>query len=197
MSEDRDLAEFLSIAQRFCAVIETAEDRNRQDVLFELGSVLPALYAASLRLPDRWSENETPEDERLGRDPYGPSYRRCMDVLGDHDGDNFWRFVNRMDGWDEPAESKLPWRRRGEDLPPHDVSSLADNLAELHLVLTDGFHVIGKGAEDEAIWEWRTHWFLWGEYVLRSLRTVHACLVAEAARNLVRGGPNFPLPPET
>jgi hypothetical protein len=74
---------------------------------------------------------------------------------------------------------------------------LADTLAELYLRLKEGLAVLASGREDQALSEWRFHWFLWGNYVTSSLVTVHACLVAESARRFVRGGPNFPVPPPT
>jgi hypothetical protein len=189
ISEHEDLAAFKAAAEHFCAVVESAESRTRADLLFDLGVALPALYVASLRLPD-W-DSETEESERLTRDPFGDVYGPLRDVLGDHGEDGFWAFVNHMDGVDEPRRIQF-WKKDGQR---HDIFAFADDLAELYLVLKNGLTLAGSGFEEEAVWEWRLHWFLWGTYITRSLTTLHACLVAEAARSLVRDGPDFPVPP--
>jgi Domain of unknown function (DUF5063) len=100
ISEHEDLASFQAAAERFCAVVESAAGRNRADLLFDLGITLPALYATALRLPEWYSETE--ESDRLTRDAFGDAYGPLRDVLGDHNDDGFWAFVNHMDGVDEP-----------------------------------------------------------------------------------------------
>ena len=180
VSQREDIAAFQKAAERYCALVEITEERSRADLLFDLGITLSAVYAASLRLPDRDSEaEETPRMKKA----YGDAYGRLTAGLGDSGGDRFWDFVNRMDGIDKKKHYR------------HFVDVLADDLAELYLTLKEGLALLASGRESEALSEWRLHWFLWGVYVTRSLATVHACLVAEAARGFVRDGPNFPVPP--
>jgi Domain of unknown function (DUF5063) len=156
------VAAFRAAAERYAAVIETAEGRPPEQLLARLIGVLPVLYEAALRLPDvRLETIKLPNRARLSQEPWEVVYERLRAVLGS--SDHFWK-VEAFGG----NESE------------HPGGSLADDLADIYGEVKEGLNHLAAGeSEIEVVWQWRdTFWGHWGQHAVGALLVIHAQLAA-------------------
>jgi uncharacterized protein DUF5063 len=164
--EQRQMDEFLAAASEYCELFETAKDLGSEQFLLRLARTLPRLQAAGVHLifpvPDEGAEEL---DLRLSLEESQIIGEPVYEVL-----------------------SEVDWSRIEGDLPesglqdtPRPLGPIAhflyDDLTDIYLDLKAGFRRIeagGPGAEQEAFFEWRLHfWGHWGYHNVEALRLIH------------------------
>ena len=145
-----EVERFIELAREFCGLLETATEREPEEVRLQLLRILPELYLAGGELPLPDTEGEY-ERVPLGLD--------LLVGLSKHLGerDRFWEVFDPTQQ-DEPLES-----------------SLAQELSEIRHDLQQGLIALERGAPlDAVVWEWRfgldSHW---GNHLVNALRAIH------------------------
>ncbi len=147
-----DAAELLSLARRYCSVIESLDDGNRQR-LGQLNQILPRLHAAMAAVPSR---EEGFFDPHVDLDQRFELFSRLRRLLGDLDG--YW-----MEYDVTPDRQEMS-------------GSLADDLTDIYCELKQGLQ--GLGDSDDAgrtVGRWRTGFCKhWGQHVVDAERHLYA-----------------------
>jgi hypothetical protein len=140
--------EFRAAADRFCTLVDSAEERSTEDFLAELQERLAEIYWSASRLRPSFNDSDAPKN--LAYEVQREAYERLRKKLGEEP----YRFVFS------------PW----ED---NDVveSTLAHDLAETYYDLKSCLH---DPRGDKAMWDSR--WAFdhhWGRHALQALHAVH------------------------
>jgi Domain of unknown function (DUF5063) len=172
VGRDDPVAEFRDAAGQYVSLIEAAPTMKSDLVLFQLASLLPALYRAAVQLPRR-SLADTSEDvssETHADDEVEESHRKWSEIydrLAVLPIDYYWTVEPDIDGEQEPM-----------------VGSLGDDLADIYLALKKGLDGLAAGlAERDVVWQWRFEfWTHWGQHAVDALGVMHR---REVVRDLV------------
>ena len=152
---------FVSAAETFIAVVETADTRSRVEFVRDLERALVDLYAAGLTLDDVEPSDTSSSDARANHDVAGLQ-RRLAQMLGDLD---FYNVV--FDPYDLDAQPV--------------TGSLADDIADIYRDLQDGFAALGDGETANAYWEWKfgfdCHWGRHAAEAIYALYNLHPRLI--------------------
>jgi hypothetical protein len=158
------------IARRYCALVDTADNLEKDQLLLDLYRILPDLVSEAIRLPDvdLYGRDE-PEDLNEGSSAERPSapmsgveWRALYELLRKRlgDVDLYWTVF-------DPTDSKDTEAIRG---------SLADDVADIYRDLKEVLNLTDKSAisPQEAIWDWRFSFYShWGHHAFSALRTLH------------------------
>jgi Domain of unknown function (DUF5063) len=134
MRDVPEVVAFEEIARRYVRLIDSDERLS----VSALAEVLPALYAAALRLPDVEPDSTNASDVVVTPD----EYKQVNGRVG-----RLTLTPRSLEDWElylgpEKEESRGGW--------------LADDLADIWRDLETGFRVLdGGGSEADVIWEWR------------------------------------------
>lgn len=172
-------AEFATIAEAFCTVVEQHAELGARAFLTRLHPILAAAYRAGLSLdPLDWgsgpddeiveddeedfSRESPPDPDRGSHDEWDSLYRALSDKLGEMD-----RYRMIFDPYEPLTKPEL----RG---------SLADDIADLYRDLDSGRRKWRRGEHEAAATTWRTHFELhWGPHALWALGALHSLAIAE------------------
>jgi hypothetical protein len=176
--ESPALRAFASLAEEYCSWIDSCDEHTCLEILSAAHSLLARLYAAGLALPstgvlfdddpddagtDVWEPGATPRDPDRGDDLSQARIYRCL--AGKLGRWNSYREV--FDPYEPPSEAEV-------------MSSLSDDLSDVHGDLRSGLLKWHRGGTGEALWEWRfgleNHW---GKHATDALRALHI-LAAES-----------------
>jgi hypothetical protein len=144
--------ELLAIARRYCTVIESLDDGNREP-LAQLNEILPRLHAAMARLP---TQEEGSYDANVDLDQRFELFSRLHRLLGDLDG--YW-----MEYDVTPDRQEMS-------------GSLADDLTDIYCELKNGLKRL-DGSDDtgRTLGRWRTGFCKhWGQHVVDAERHLYA-----------------------
>jgi len=145
-----EVERFIDLARGFCALLETATEREPATLRSELLEILPGLYVAGSRLPLLDVDADVPTSS-LQLDVLVPLSK----YLGGND--RFWEIF-------DPTQSEKPIE-----------GSLSLELSEIRFDLQQGLVALERGAPlDAVVWEWR--WGLenhWGNHLVNALRVIH------------------------
>jgi Domain of unknown function (DUF5063) len=142
--------EFRHAANRFCQLVESADELSRHEFLTGLDGSLPEIYGAALRLPATFDEGDEPEG--ISHEQWTEMFQRIRTKLGDADG-----YLLFFDPWDK-------------DDPPVEAS-LADDVADIYRDLK---RVIVDGRGEQGAWDWRFAFTQhWGDHAANALKATH------------------------
>ena len=163
MSNRDSVNTFKGAAERYVALIDAAESRQRTELFLDLVSAHSGIYAAALELPRTEPGSIDPVADGLGPEDRSGALKRMENLLGAEDW--YWTVVPVMKG----------------DIPEPLTGSLADDLTDIYHDLKDGLdHMMAGAPQADVIWGWRfSFWSHWGEHEVNALRIVHARLAAE------------------
>ena len=145
-----EVERFVEVAREFCALLETATEREPAELRSRLLELLPALYLAGGRLPLPDVDADVPS---------GSLQLDVLVPLTEHLGgnDRFWEVF-------DPTQEEGPLE-----------GSLALELSEIWFDLQEGLIALEQGvALDAVVWEFR--WGLehhWGNHLVNALRVIH------------------------
>jgi hypothetical protein len=142
---------FHSAAKRFCALVDSVDELSRREFLVRLNLALPELYAAAVRLPDRFVDESDPPDG-IPHEEWRSLFERARSKLGDADS---YRAV--YDPWDQ-IEAAIAF-------------SLADDVSDIYRDLQT---VLADDRGEDGAWDWRfafaNHW---GHHATNALSATH------------------------
>ena len=147
-----DTKELLAIARRYCSVIESLDDGNRES-LTQLNEILPRLHAAMTAVP---SHEEGSYDPSVDLDQRFELFSRLHRLLGDLDG--YW-----MEYDVAPDRQEMS-------------GSLADDLTDIYCELKNGLKRL-DGSDDtgRTLGRWRAGFCKhWGQHVVDAERHLYA-----------------------
>jgi hypothetical protein len=161
---------FGSVAQRFCAVVDSAPSLDRIEFLMQVYRILPQLIGEAISLPNiELNDDENQEEERrkwavraragLTEPQWVQLYPLLKDKLGDWD--LYWQV------FDPTTDSEAI---RG---------SLADDIADTCRDLKEGIILseTHQASPEDNIWHWRLGFYShWGSHAMLALRTIHFLL---------------------
>lgn len=147
----QEVEQFRSAAERYCALVESMDELSRYEFLARINLALPELYAAAVRLPDRFVDGPDPPDALSHKEAWD-TFERVQSKLGDADA---YRAV--FDPWDQTEEAI--------------AISLAGDVSSVYRDLKD---VLADDRGEHGAWDWReaftTHW---GRHATNALSAMH------------------------
>ena len=157
------VGDFKNIAERFCALVDSADQSDRTTFLFQLYLILPELIRAAVSLPAVSYESDPPENDFISHPRVRMSDSEWTQLYG-----SLKRKLEPNDiYWIVPE----CWKS-GESL----MESLADDIADIHRDLKGG---LNEQDTRDMIFEWRCSFYShWGSHAIGALKAVHE-LVAE------------------
>jgi hypothetical protein len=146
-----NIDELLAIARRYCTVIESLDDGNR-DLLAQLNEILPRLHAAMTAVP---LPEEGAYDPSVDLDQRFELFSRLRRLLGDLDG--YW-----MEYDVTPDRQEMS-------------GSLADDLTDIYCELKNGLKLLNGDVDTGAtLGHWRTGFCKhWGQHVVDAERHLY------------------------
>lgn len=155
------VADFVAVARRFCALVESEESSQAKTFEKECLTVLLELYQRLLLLP-RIDPNEPELPERIRHDEWQVVRERTAHRV---DCDQYWEVF-------EPFAEKKPD-------PIHAL--ISDDLADIWRDLKTGLSALDSGkpnSVESAVWHWRfgfgSHWGYHVAGAIRALTALHA-----------------------
>lgn len=147
-----EVDELLAIARRYCSLIESLDDENRQP-LNQLNGLLPRLHAAITAVPPR---DDGFFDAHVDLDQRFELFSRLRRMLGDLDG--YW-----MEYDVTPDRQEMS-------------GSLADDLTDIYCELKNGLTRLGDSDDaGRTLGRWRTGFCKhWGQHVVDAERHLYA-----------------------
>lgn len=154
---------FLGVAERFCAVVDSARDVNKEDLILAVYRLLPELIGEAVSMPVVESSDSTHHTKCKGA------------VLTDQQWAELYSLLKeKLGNWDiyfhvfDPTKDQEAIR-----------GSLADDIADIYRDLKKGLvcHHSDCKSADDILWEWRFLFYShWGDHAMSALRTVHFLL---------------------
>jgi hypothetical protein len=156
----RNVIEFATVANEFCAFIETVSELNRKDFLGKLQKLFPLLYLKASLLPEisDQDEEETPE-KFVTESDYVFILRKLSSKLGE---------------FDSYTEIPEPGTQVGEI---NIEANISENIADIYQDLKDFILAYRIGTVEvmrAALLECRNNFEqFWGQRLVNGLRAVH------------------------
>ena len=147
-----DVNELLAIARRYCSLIESLDEGNRQP-LYQLNEFLPRLHAAMTVVP---SKDDGFFDAHVDLDQRFELFSRLRRMLGDLDG--YW-----MEYDVTPDRQEMS-------------GSLADDLTDIYCELKNGLKRLDDSDDaGRTLGRWRSGFCKhWGQHVVDAERHLYA-----------------------
>lgn len=150
---------FSTVAQAFCAAVDSAEASDKNAFLMRIYRELPRLIEAALQLPQTEPTDSTESDAspRLSHE----EWKRVYDVVAAKTGewDCYWQVF-------DPTKTDEPV-----------AASLADDIADIYRDLSAGI-VLNRAQQcppQDIIWDWRTSFYThWGKHAIDAMQAIHS-----------------------
>jgi Domain of unknown function (DUF5063) len=156
------------LANKFCAVIDSASNIQRAELLVKVYRMLPTLIGEAMHLPDVESRDND------GQKIEANSSRGLLAGAGQHqrEWENLYNSMKENLGdWDSYYKVFDPTQDK-EAL----FGTLADDIADIYLDLKEGlpFMETHPARPEEAIWIWRMLFYShWGKHAMDAMLTIH------------------------
>jgi hypothetical protein len=148
------VAAFVACAERYCALIESAEELARGEFVWRAGELLAELYVAGLHLPAVDATDDDVERQITHEEAF-----HLFEIVRRKLGD-----LDEYKGIFDPYDLK-------EALSS---SSLADDLTDVHRDIKNGLLALEQGApQDAVLWEWRFGLDHWGVHAAAAIYAIH------------------------
>ena len=154
-----NVIEFVTVANEYCATLETMDDLNRKDFVHKMQKIFPLLYLKASLLPETEDMLEDEPEKFVAEDDYNYLHRKLLAKLGEHDS-YLEVFDPLMQYSEEPVEG-----------------SLAENMADIYQDLKDFIISYRMGTVEvmnDALWVCRNNFKeYWGQRLVNGLRALH------------------------
>ncbi|MEI7421722.1 MAG: DUF5063 domain-containing protein [Prolixibacteraceae bacterium] len=156
----RNVIEFATVANEFCAFTESVNDFQRKDFLGKLQKILPLLYLKASLLPAIAEEDaeESPEKFVMEED-YSYILQKLSSKLGE------------FDSYPEIFEPGTPLGEANVE------ANISENVADIYQDLKDFILAYRIGTVEvmkAALWECRNNFEqYWGQKLVNGLRAIH------------------------
>lgn len=163
---------FCLIAQQFCAVVDSAPNLERIELLIRIFPLLPQLIGEAICLPDVGLSDCTIPEVELAHS----SARERARSKGAQWGQLYNLLTAKLGDWNPYWQVFDPTKEQ-EAI----YGSLADDIADIYRDLKDGV-ILSESHQalpEDNIWHWRYGFHShWGKHAMDALRTIH-CLLEE------------------
>jgi hypothetical protein len=163
----RNVIEFATVANEFCAFVETVSDQSRNVFLGKLQKLLPLLYLKTSLLPEISEEEveESPE-KFVTESDYNFILRKLSSKLGE------------FDSYPEIFEPGTPLGEANVE------ANISENVADIYQDLKDfilSYRIGTVEVMKAALWECRNNFEgYWGQRLVNGLRAVHLLVYGNA-----------------
>ena len=159
----KNVVEFVTVANEFCATIEKAGQHSPQENLARLQKILPLLYLKAAILPQVESIMDEELEKFVSELDYNSLQQKWLQQLGEHD--SFYEvFDPNIQFGDETV-----------------TASISENLLDIYQDLKDFITSYSIGNEDvmnDSLAECVFHFSeFWGQQLVNVLRAVHMLVV--------------------
>ncbi len=155
----KNTIEFVTVANEYCKLIESAGSEGAQQMLNKAQKILPLLYLKVSILPEFESYEELTLEKYVSEVDYNFLQQRIMNLLGEHD-DYQEVFEDGMQYSDSPL-----------------TSSVSENLVDIYQDLKDfimSYQIGDDSIMQEALWECEENYKnFWGQKLVNCLRAIH------------------------
>jgi hypothetical protein len=159
-NENAELADrFGDIAERFCALVDSSKNFNRNEFASQTYRILPKLIDQAIGLPDvESSDNDEPKGKNVRQraEEWDWLYNSLKEKFGE---------------WDIYRQVFDPTR---DTEAIH--GSLADDITDIYRDLKEGVVLkeTGRSAPEDFIWIWRLGFYShWGKHAIDALLAIH------------------------
>jgi len=80
-----NVIEFVTVANEYCATLETMDDLNRKDFVHKMQKIFPLLYLKASLLPEVEEMLEDEPEKFVAEEDYNYLHRKLQVKLGEHD----------------------------------------------------------------------------------------------------------------
>jgi hypothetical protein len=163
----RNVIEFATVANEFCAFTESVNDLTRKDFLGKMQKLLPLLYLKASLLPDSnaGDDEDTPE-KFVSEEDYIFILKKLSSKLGE------------FDSYPEIFEPGTPLGEANVE------ANISENVADIYQDLKDFILSYRIGTVEvmrAALWECRNNFEqYWGQKLVNGLRAVHQLVYGNA-----------------
>jgi hypothetical protein len=168
---DEVVRRFGAVAERYCAIVDSARGLDKNKFLLSVYRFLPELISEAIRLPDPDPNDRDQEDDP--NEDYSESFIRP--AVSQSESSERYALLKEKLGDNEIYWTVFDPTQKEESIG----ASLADDLASVYLNLKEGLllrGVVGATAKN-VIWEWRFLFYThWGDHAISALRTIHNIL---------------------
>jgi len=160
----KSVIEFVTIANEFCATLESCEKNSRKEFLEKTQKLLPLLYLKGALLPQVESELDDAIEKFVNEGDWEFIHTRVQRKLGPLD-EYLEVFVEEMRESDSPI-----------------LASISENFADIYQDLKDfllSYRIGSLEIMNDALWGLKESFEqYWGQLSVNSLRAVHNALTA-------------------
>ena len=163
----RNVIEFATVANEFCAFTESVNDLTRKDFLGKLQKILPLLYLKATLLPklDEADSEESPE-KFVTEEDYLFILRKLSSKFGE------------FDSYPEIFEPGMPLGEANVE------ANISENVADIYQDVKDFILAYRIGTVDvmrAALWECSNNFEqYWGQRLVNGLRAIHQLIYGNA-----------------
>jgi hypothetical protein len=163
----RNVIEFATVANEYCAFVESVNDLTRKDFLGKIQKIFPLLYLKASLIPELSEEDgeETPE-KFVTEEDYLFVLRKLSSKLGE------------LDSYPEIFEPGTPLGEANVE------ANISENVADIYQDLKDFILSYRIGTIEvmrAALWECKNNFEqYWGQRLVNGLRAVHQLVYGNA-----------------
>lgn len=164
----RNVIEFATVANEFCAFVEAVSELKRKDFLGKLQKILPLLYLKTSLLPELSDQDVDPEspEKFVSESDYHYILQKLSSKLGE---------------FDSYTELPEPGIEVGEISVEANIS---ENVADIYQDMKDFILAYRIGTVEvmrAAVWECKNNFeHYWGQRLVNALRAVHMLVYGSA-----------------
>ncbi len=155
----RNVIEFATVANEYCAFVESVDRHSRKDFVNKIQKLFPLLYLKVSLLPVTEDLSEETPEKFVTEEDYNFILRKLLVKLGEFDTYQEV-FDQRMQYSETPVEG-----------------SIAENITDIYQDLKDFILAYRIGTADvmaSALWECRNNFEqYWGQRLVNGLRAIH------------------------
>ncbi|GET21518.1 DUF5063 domain-containing protein [Prolixibacter denitrificans] len=154
-----NVIEFVTVANEYCATLETMDDLNRKDFVHKMQKIFPLLYLKASLLPEVEEMLEDEPEKFVAEEDYNYLHRKLQVKLAEHDG-----YLEVFDPLIQYSEGPVE-------------GSLAENMADIYQDLKDfilSYRIGTVEVMNDALLECRNNFAeYWGQQLVNGLRALH------------------------
>lgn len=171
----RNVIEFATVANEYCAFVESVEHHSRKDFVTKIQKLFPLLYLKASLLPVTEDNSEEAPEKFVTEEDYYFIHRKLLVKMGEFDSYQEV-FDQRMQYSEVPVEG-----------------SIAENITDIYQDLKDFILAYRIGTPDVmtlALFECRNNFEqYWGQRLVNGLRAIHNLVYGEADLDKVDESP--------
>ena len=168
----RQVIEFVTVANEFCAFMEFAGQFKRLDFISKIQKLLPLLYLKASLIPEMESVLNEANEKFVTEQEYDFIKNQVQTHMGE------------LDDYSEQWDPKIS----GNTEPV--ITSISENLSDIYQDMKDLVSLYSMGTTEimnDAVWECKMNYEnYWGQILVNALRVIHK--IVTSVEELEEGG---------